>query len=75
MIAKTVVMGKKRKAIPGGARRSQAEADEIDDLETRIQEFQNAAEGQNGSGPGGMTVQPGLIVYVSDPHRVSACSG
>lgn len=67
-------MGKKRKAIPGGARRSQAEADEIDDLETRIQEFQNAAEGQDGSGPRGMTEQPGLIIYIPDSHQVSACS-
>ena len=61
MIAKIVVMGKKRKGVPGGVRRSQAEADEIDDLETRIQEFQNTAEDQDGSGPGGINAQSASV--------------
>ena len=46
-------MAKKRKAIHGGTRRSQADADEVDDLETRIQELQGAAEGGDGTGPTG----------------------
>ena len=54
-------MGKKRKGVPGGVRRSQAEADEIDDLETRIQEFQNTAEDQDGSGPGGINAQSASV--------------
>ena len=47
-------MGKKAKAFQSGNRRSQAEADEIDDLESRIQELQGAAEGSTGSGPTGI---------------------
>lgn len=48
-----IVMAKKRKPFQGGNRRSQAEADEVDDLESRIQESQNAVEGNKDSGPTG----------------------
>ena len=47
-------MGKKTRAFQGGNKRSQAEADEVEDLETRIEELQSAAEGTTGSGPTGM---------------------
>ncbi len=46
-------MVKKRKVFQGGNKRSQAEADEVDDLESRIQELQNAAGDNKGSGPTG----------------------
>ena len=46
-------MVKKRKVFQGGNKRSQAEADEVDDLESRIQELQDAAEDKKGSGPTG----------------------
>jgi hypothetical protein len=46
-------MGKRRRGASGGARWSQAEADEIDVLEARIQELQDTAEvheSSNGAG-------------------------
>ena len=46
-------MGKKRTVASGGARRSQAEAHEIDDLERRIQELDAVAESNDGSGEAG----------------------
>ena len=49
-------MGKKRTAYSGGARRSQAEAHEIDDLERRIQELNALAESNDGSGEAGVVL-------------------
>ncbi|CAK0786422.1 hypothetical protein CVIRNUC_009635 [Coccomyxa viridis] len=49
-------MGKKRTVASGGARRSQAEAHEIDDLERRIQELDAVAESNDGSGEAGTKI-------------------
>ena len=46
-------MGKKRTAAAGGAKRSQAETHEIDDLERRIRELSAVAESNDGSGEAG----------------------
>ena len=47
------VMGKTRIAAAGGARRSQADTHEIDDLERRIQELNAVAESNDGSDTAG----------------------